>query len=99
MFIQSSASATLRLVSINSAWPLQLELTDAARKTSWFMDRPVREAGRVTNEKFLDTIGDFPSNPVNAALLVAIDGSSEDNVSTMAPEPGHVCTDYLGGAN
>ncbi|KAI9024632.1 hypothetical protein DFJ74DRAFT_665701 [Hyaloraphidium curvatum] len=80
MFVQSASGAVISIKDFRAAWPFTVELTGANAKTTWFTDRPVRSAGRVTNDKFLGTIGDTTNNPLNAVLLAAINGSSRDQM-------------------
>ena len=52
-----------------------LTLTGVAANTTYFSDRPERDAGLAPTQQFLDGIGFAPENPPNAALVAQSDRS------------------------
>jgi hypothetical protein len=55
-----------------------LTLSGAAAETTYFSDRPERDAGLAPTQKFLDGIGFLPENPPNAAIVARSDSGEED---------------------
>lgn len=55
-----------------------LTLSGAAAETTFFSDRPERDAGLAPTQKFLDGIGFQPENPPNAAIVAQTDDGKED---------------------
>ena len=63
----------------------QLTLKDAGKNLIWFCDRPVRSAGHLTREAFMQLVSEgennFAENPPNAA--VSIFGDKDDDVASV----------------
>ena len=68
MYVQVAVSGTMKFKSATGC-TFELDLAGADPLTTWFTDRPARDAGRVTNSVFLDFVGDTEKNPSNAALV------------------------------
>jgi hypothetical protein len=79
MYVQLADTATMQFKS-TAGCTFDLDLAGADPLTTWFTDRPARDAGRVTNSQFFGFIGDTEKNPVNAALVSVCDGKE-----TVAP--------------
>ena len=79
MYVQVAVAGTLNFKS-TAGCTFELDLVGADPLTTWFTDRPARDAGRVTNSQFFGFIGDTEKDPVNAALISVRDGKE-----TVAP--------------
>lgn len=64
-----------------------LTLTGAAAETTYFSDRPERDAGLAPTQQFLDGLGFQPENPPNAAIVAQTAEGTEDVlvVELLAP--------------
>jgi hypothetical protein len=64
-----------------------LTLTGAAAQTTYFSDRPERDAGLAPTQQFLDGLGFAPENPPNAAIVAQTDSGEQDVlvVELLAP--------------
>eukprot|EP00775_Hariotina_reticulata_P011217 gene11217-11365_t len=79
MFVQTAASGWL-----NSKPQNTLTLQRASASTTWFTNRPVRDAGSTSTCLFLNQIHGVDSNPLNAAITYnAGHGTAVDQVREL----------------
>jgi hypothetical protein len=79
LFVQTFDTGTWT-PNVGESGVYTLTLTGAAAQTTFFSDRPEREVGLAPNQAFIDGLGFATANPPNAALVVAPDGSDEQDV-------------------
>lgn len=79
MFVQHASGGSFRPnPSLEELYTLTLEGVGA--QTIYFSDRPVRDAGVIANQRFLDGLGFTTVDPPNAALVMATADEHEETV-------------------
>jgi hypothetical protein len=106
MFVQAATSGTLVPdPSVPNTYTLSLNGVDG--ETVYFSDRPVRDAGRVNVQPFLDALAFTPVNPPNAALVVSTPSGDDtlvlelfnpnyDAGAATLSYAAHILTNYTG---
>lgn len=64
-----------------------LTLTGAAANTTYFSDRPERDAGLAPTQPFLEGLGFTPENPPNAAIVAQTDNGEQDVLVVQLFDP------------
>jgi hypothetical protein len=80
MFVQSAHSGSF--VPVEGELNYTLTLEGVSPQTIAFSDRPERDVGQVSMQKFLDGFGFSPENPPNAAIEI-IEGNESEDVIVM----------------
>jgi hypothetical protein len=64
-----------------------LTLTGAAANTTYFSDRPERDAGLAPTQPFLEGLGFTPENPPNAAIVAQTESGEQDVLVVQLFDP------------